>query len=303
MRIGFHLPQWGDGATRDGVVAVARKVEEVGLDAVWVADHVVLPTASTSRYPYSEETPFGPEDGFLEALTTLAVVAGATERVRLGTSVLVMPMRHPVLTAKVAATIDVLSGGRLVLAMGAGWWEEEFEALDATFAGRGVRMDEQVQVMRELWRLGTTSFSGEFYRFPELACEPRPLQPGGPPVLIGGMNPRALRRAGELGDGWHAVGVAEEVLSQGMVAVRGAAEAAGRDPDRVQLSTSTVLPGDDERTLRRLLRLARIGVSDVVLDVPGKTIAEICQIIEGFAENTLPRVRDETESGPKTRSP
>jgi probable F420-dependent oxidoreductase len=296
VRIGFHLPQWGADANRDGVITVARAVEEAGLDSVWVADHLVLPTASASSYPYNSETPFGPRDGFLEALTVLSVVAGATERVLLGTSVLVLPMRQPVVTAKVVATLDVLSGGRTVLATGAGWWKEEFEALGAPFDRRGRRFDEQIRVLRALWEKGTTRFDGEFHTFDEIACEPRPVQPGGPPILIGGMGRPAWRRAAELGDGWHAVGVHAETLTEGMAEIARHAESRDRDPGEIALSTSTLLPDDDETALRRLVRLAGVGVSHVVLDTRAGTVSEICQAIDRFATFVLPRLRDAVAS-------
>ncbi len=295
MKVGFHVPQWGPSANREGVLAVARAVEAAGLDSVWVADHVVLPTTSRSDYPYAKNMPFKPEDGFFEALTELAVVAGATERITLGTSVMVMPMRHPVMTAKVAATIDVLSGGRLTLAMGAGWWEEEFEALDAPFPRRGKRFDEQIDLMRRLWRDGTTSFEGEFYELDEITCEPRPLQPGGPPVLIGGMGPPAWRRAARLGDGWHAVGVHQETLEEGMREIARRAEEIGRDPGEIRFSTSTVLPEDREAAIRRLRRLKRIGLSHVVLETRLDDYREICQVIQDFAEKTLPEIEERTQ--------
>ena len=123
MKIGLHVPQWGPDATRSGVLSVARAVEDAGLDSVWVADHVVYPLRSQSRYPYREEgTPFAPEEGFLDAITTLGALAGATKRVLLGTSVLVLPMREPLQVAKALATLDVLSDGRVIAGVGAGWW-------------------------------------------------------------------------------------------------------------------------------------------------------------------------------------
>ncbi|MGK2955791.1 MAG: TIGR03619 family F420-dependent LLM class oxidoreductase [Solirubrobacterales bacterium] len=302
MKIGFHVPQWGRSANREGVLAVARSVEAAGLDSVWVADHVVLPIASRSDYPYAKNLPFAPEDGFLEALTELAVIAGATERITLGTSVLVMPMRHPVMTAKVAATIDVLAEGRLTLAMGAGWWQEEFEALDAPFPKRGRRFDEQIRLMRQLWSEGTTKFDGDFYSLDEIACEPRPIRQGGPPLLIGGMGPPAWRRVAALGDGWHAVGVHEETLVEGMNEIRGRAEAAGRDFSEISFSTSTVLPEDRDTAIRRLRRLKRIGISQVILETNLSDYADICQVIEDFAAVTRPAILEETEKSQKNLS-
>jgi probable F420-dependent oxidoreductase len=292
MKIGVHLPQWGADATRSGVLSVARCAEDAGLDSVWVADHLVYPVRSESAYPYrADGTPFGPEDGFLEAFTMLAAVAGATSRVQLGTSVFVMPMREPLQIAKTVATLDVLSEGRVILGIGAGWWEEEYRALGATFARRGRRLDEQIQIVRALWRDGRLEHHGEFYDFDEVVCEPRPVQPGGPPILVGGMGAPGWRRAARLGDGWHAVGSHEETLSEGLAEVRRLAAESGREPDEVGLSTSAGLPADPERALKRLIRLGETGVRHVVLNVPGDTASEMCAAIERLASEVLPEVR------------
>lgn len=290
MKIGFHVPQWGRSADREGVLAVARAAELAGLDSIWVADHVVVPVGSDDRYPYAAETPFRPEDGFLEALTTLAVVAGACEQIRIGTSVLVLPMRHPVTTAKVAATLDVLSAGRLTLAVGAGWWRQEFEALDAAFDGRGRRFDEQIEIMRTLWSGRPVEFNGEHYSIPEVVCKPTPVDPKGPRILVGGMSGPAMRRAGRLGDGWHAVGVHAATLSEGAEKVREAAAREGRDPSHLSFSTSTVLPDEPEVAVRRMRRLSDLGIEEVVLETGLADHEEICKAIERFADTVLPEL-------------
>lgn len=293
MDIGVHVPQWGAGATRDGVLTVARAAEDAGLDSVWVADHVVFPLYGDSKYPYRRDgVPFEPEDGFLDAITTLAVVAGATTRVRLGTSSLVAPMREPLQLAKAVATLDVLSGGRAVLGFGAGWWKEEFVALGAEFEARGRRFDEQIEIMRSLWRDGRLEHHGRFYDFGEVVCEPRPLQPGGPPLLIGGMGERAQRRAALHGDGWHAIGAKVEGLVAGHSTVRRLAREAGRDPDSLVLSTSTGLPANPDDAVRRLHQLADAGVGNVVLNIPAETASEMCAAIDVLASRVVPAVRD-----------
>jgi probable F420-dependent oxidoreductase len=275
------------------VLSVARAAEDAGLDSVWVADHVVYPLGSRTRYPYgSGETPFGPDEGFLDAFVTLAAIAGATERITLGTSVLVVPMREPLQMAKAIATLDVLSGGRVALGIGSGWWVEEFDALGAQFEARGRRMDEQLAIMRALWRDGRLSHSGEFYDFAELVCEPRPLQAGGPPVLIGGMGPTGRRRAGRSGDGWHALGSHDETLAAGFAEVKRAAQEAGRNGERLMLSTSAGLPPDTEHAVARLVRLKRAGVDQVVLNVADNTAAGISAGIERLGESILPAVRE-----------
>lgn len=292
MKIGVHVPQWGRDATRDGVLSVARAAEAAGLDSVWVADHLVHPLRSATPYPYrAEGAPFAAADGFLEAFTTLAAIAGATEHIALGTSVLVLPMREPLQTAKTIATLDVLSEGRVILGVGAGWWEAEFAALGAAFERRGRRLDEQIAIMRALWRDGALAHRGEFYEFDELACEPRPLQPGGPPIWIGGMSPAGLHRAGRLGDGWHAIGSHDAGLLEQFAEVRRAARDAGRDEAEVGLSTSAGLPPEPERAVRRLARLQRAGIAQVVLNVPGNDADGICAAIERLGADVLPELR------------
>jgi probable F420-dependent oxidoreductase len=299
VKVGVHIPQWGPEATRHGVLAVARAAEAAGLDSVWVADHLAFPIKSESTYPYrSGGTPFTAEDGFLEAFTTLAAVAGATERVALGTSVFVMPMREPVQVAKTVATLDVLSGGRVILGIGAGWWEEEFRAVGARFAARGRRLDEQIAIVRALWRDGVAEHHGEFYDFDELASLPLPAQPGGPPIWIGGMGKPGWRRAATLGDGWHAVGSHDETLREGHAEVRRLAEGAGRDPESVGLTTSAGLPPEPERAVNRLVRLARAGVHHVVLNLAEDTTAAMCAAIDRLAAEVLPAVHRELAPAP-----
>jgi probable F420-dependent oxidoreductase len=292
MKIGVHVPQWGPDATRAGVLSVARAAEEAGLDSVGVADHVVHPLRSESSYPYREDgTPFAPEDGFLEAVVTLSAIAGATERVLLGTSVLVLPMREPLQVAKALATLDVLSAGRVIVGVGAGWWEEEFRALGAPFRDRGRRLDEQIGILRALWRDGALEHRGEFYEFDEVVSEPRPIQPGGPPVLVGGMRRAGRRRAGRLGDGWHALGSHDATLLEGFAEVRRVAGECGRDPADLLLSTSAGLPKEPDHAIRRLRRLEAAGVDHVVLNVAGNTAAEVQAAIGQLGSGVLPEVR------------
>ena len=298
MKIGVHVPQWGGSATRSGVLDVAQAAEVSGLDSVWVADHLVFPVKSESQYPYRPDgVPFDLQDGFLEALTELAVVAGGTSRVGLGTSVLVLPMRDPLTTAKVATTIDVLSEGRLQLALGAGWWQEEFEALGQAFAGRGARMDEQIDILRSVWSSPTFAHNGASYNFPELSCTPLPAQAGGPPLLIGGMNPAALKRAAQRGDGWHAVGADLEVFAKNRARLDDLAREAGRDPSEVIMSTSAGLSTNPDRAIGRLRDLAEVGVSQVVLNFAGGA-AEIIERIGWLAEHVLPALDREGEPQP-----
>jgi probable F420-dependent oxidoreductase len=296
VQVGIHVPQWGGAATRDGVLEVARAAEDAGLASVWVADHLAVPLTEAGSYPYtSDGPPFDASDGFLEALTTLAFAAGVTERVAIGTSVLVLPMREPVSTAKAIATLDVLSEGRMILGVGAGWWKEEFRAVDARFDARGRRLDEQIAILQALWRDGIAEHHGEFYDFDPIASLPRPVQRGGPPIWIGGDSRLGRERAAKLGDSWHAVGSYGARLRDGHAEVRRLAAECGRDRD-VALTTSCVLPADAGHAVRRLSRLAALGVEHVVVQLPARTTAEMREAIDRLVGSVIPAVERELTS-------
>jgi probable F420-dependent oxidoreductase len=299
VKIGFHLPQWGPGATPEGVRQVATTTEEAGLDSVWVADHLVYPTTTSSRYPYSPDgqTTWHPEEGFLEGFSLLSWVAACTTNVQIGMSVCVLPMRHPLLVAKSAATIDVLSGGRMVLGVGTGWWEEEIEALGVSARERGRRTDEQLEIIRAAWRDGRVSWKGDFYAFDEVVCMPRPVQEPGPPIWIGGGGPRTWRRVARLGDGWHGVGSNSATIADGQEQILRARAGTDRAAEAVHVSTSSVLPMEEEDQLRRMTRLASAGVEHVVLMQPSwNDVDDFCDRIRRFARDVVPQVRALTKA-------
>src|SRR5438105_5295750 len=207
MRYGFYLPTRGPAATRDGILALAREGERLGLHSAMIADYIVLPVESQSTYPYTLDGKHPSTGDALETFSILGVVAGATERLRLVTSVLVLPYRNPVLTAKMAASLDVLSGGRITLGVGAGWLKEEFEALNSpAFNRRGAVTDEWIVIFKQLWSEAPASFEGRFYRYSDIRCEPFPVQKPHPPIWVGGHSRAALRRTARHGDGWRPCG-------------------------------------------------------------------------------------------------
>ena len=195
MRYGFYLPTRGPTATRDAILAMARKGERLGFHSAMIADHIVFPVESQSTYPYTLDGKHPSVGDALETFSILGVVAGATERLRLVTSVLVLPYRNPVLTAKMVASLDVLSGGRVTLGVGAGWLREEFDALHSpAFDARGAVTDEWIAIFKQLWSQSPASFDGRFYRYSDIRCEPFPVQKPHPPIWIGGHSRAALRR-------------------------------------------------------------------------------------------------------------
>ena len=210
MRFGVALPNFRPFGTRDTVVAIARQAEALGYDSIWSTDVVVQTrSAEDERFAYC-----------LEALTVTSYLAALTARIQLGVSVLVLPQRNPIVVAKEAATLDALSGGRLVLGVGAGYHEAQFRWLGAEYRTRGARLDEYILAMRELWTAPEPRFQGKHVAFSDLVFSPRPARPAGPPIVIGGNSPAALRRAATLANGWHPVGLTPAQFAEGMSTIR-----------------------------------------------------------------------------------
>src|SRR5216117_2106739 len=207
MRYGFYLPTRGETATPEALEAIVTRGEALGFASVMIADHLVFPLEIKSRYPYTVSGVFPGQGDALDQLSLMAFVAAKTSTLRLVTSVMIVPYRNPVVTAKALATIDVLSRGRVTVGVGVGWLREEFAAVGAaSFERRGAVTDEYVRIFKTLWTQNPASFEGEFYRFSALRCLPQPVQKPHPPILIGGHSTPALRRAARHGDGWHPVG-------------------------------------------------------------------------------------------------
>lgn len=212
MKFGLYLIGSATGVTGppaapiadpESLAGFARHAEEVGCDSLFFADHIVFPTAKKAPYPYAGSGAYPWENEHTQLpgpLALMAFLAGVTNSLRFGTAVLVLPQRHPMLLAKQLATVDVLSGGRTELGIGAGWLADEFDALGYSFANRGARTDEYIDVMRELWANPVASFAGPTIAFEGVQLTTHPRQPGGIPIIVGGHSPPALRRAGQRGD-------------------------------------------------------------------------------------------------------
>jgi len=274
-------------ARREPIIAFARRVEALGYDSLWVSDHVVIPWRIASRYPYnaSGDFPLPPTGDFLEPLTALALVAGVTDRIALGTSVLVLPHRHPVLAAKMLATLDHLAPGRVICGAGVGWMREEIELLGAPYARRGAWSDEAIRVMRACWTEERAAFSGEFFRFEPVGCRPRPAR-GTIPIWIGGHTERAFRRVVELGDGWHAAFPTHADLGHALSRLRDACAKAGRDPATLTVSARMGLPTKQPAadTLASVRALRDIGVQHLILEPAVRDAATMTTVIERFAD-------------------
>jgi probable F420-dependent oxidoreductase len=252
---------------------MAAELESAGFESLWVSDHIVLPSEIGSRYPFAEDgrATWATDTPYFDALIALALIAEATERATIGTAVLVLPLRAPVVFAKQAASIDVASRGRLRLGVGAGWLEEEFAALDVPFAGRGRRLDEWIALIRDCWTGTPGPFKSELYRLPAgVLCLPPPAHRI--PFLVGGHSPAALRRAGSIGDGWLAQqslpGLDPGELARAVEVMRAAAAEAGRDRASLEVVLRIVeASGRSEELAARLPELASAGVDEIVVDV------------------------------------
>ena len=312
MRFGFYLPNSGPTAQPDALAEIARHGDKLGFHCLVAPDHVIEPRDISSPYPYTVGGEFGGgvrSDGeWPEQLTTLAFLAGVTQRIRLVTSVMIVPYRNPILTAKMLATLDLLSKGRLTVGVGVGWMEEEFVALDAPpFAQRGAVTNEYLRAFKELWTSDNPSFEGEFCRFSGLTFLPKPVQKPHPPIWVGGQSRRALRRAAELGDAWHPVGaipaapLEPEELAQDVATMHRYAEGAGRDPATIEVAmkaplydTQIASPGKHRRfsgtpgeVRQDVQTYEAVGVNHIIFDIRKPDLGQTLERMNWFAEEVM----------------
>jgi probable F420-dependent oxidoreductase len=314
MKVGVHLANSGVWASPESIVSLGVRAEELGFDSAWVSDHVVVPsTLDESAYPYGPPGTFSPDksQNVFEAFAVLAFIAGRTQRLEVGTSVLVLPQRQPLLVAKQWATLDALSGGRTILGVGAGWMREEFEALGVdTFDRRGAATDEAIRLYREVWtRQGDVSFEGEIYRFGPLRALPKPARPGGPPIWVGGHGRRSIRRAAELGDGWHLVRGSLDTLRTGTATLHEMLDRYGRRPEDVVVSNvlSAYAPGtapegepqeyelvgEPEQMAEKVRRYREVGAEYIVLGAfPRDSAGSMLEALDHFAREVRPLLNE-----------
>ena len=240
LTVEFPSVSYREGA--QGVARLAQAIEQIGYDHIDMFDHVVMGYPIAGRPP----GPYPPQMPILEALMALSYMAAVTSRVTLGTEVLVLPQRHPTLVAKQVSTLDTLSGGRVRLGVGVGWQESEYEALGEDFHTRGARMDEAIRLLRMCWSDAQIDFDGPHYRVMAMGCEPKPPQGGRLPIWVGGRSERALRRVGELADGWLGNQIADAQGARLAIdSIRRYAAAAGRDPATIGLQAMVASPPRD----------------------------------------------------------
>lgn len=284
MKFGV-IPPYGVGPVETGEFAAgfARLAEDHGFESLWVVEHVVMPVEYSSVYPYdpSGRSPFNAETIQPDPLIWLSYAAAATERLRLATGVLNLPQRNPLILAKEAASLDRLSGGRLELGIGVGWVREEAEALGTSFDDRGRRAEEYVEVMRMLWRERVASFHGEFVDFDRVVSEPRPVQEGGVPIVIGGHTKAAAKRAGRHGDGFFPLGVSPAKMRELRAIVDESAAAAGRDGSAIEVTT-VGLP--DAKSAQQL---ADLGVDRMIVASREADLSSAARSLEAFSRDVI----------------
>ena len=275
----MHLPHLGRDVGRDSLIGFAQTAEKIGIHSAWASDHVCWPAQFESKYPYSSDGSFPAPAGlgWLDPIGTLLFVAGCTEQIRLGFTVLILPYRQPVATAKQLATIDVVSEGRLILGVGVGWMREEAQVLGMPWDNRGRRSDEQLEIFEALFQEETPSYDGTYYSFPQVRFEPKPIQQP-LPVWVGGNSPAAFRRTARFGHAFHAAFEPLDVVEKEWEQVREACEAIARDPDEQDLSlrmfldpSETMEPaksigGSVDQMVDTIGLCQEIGITHILLD-------------------------------------
>lgn len=301
MDWGVHLPHLGRQVDRKTLVNFAQEIERLGCHSGWVSDHVCWPAEIESKYPYTDDGSFqpSPDMGWLDPISTLTFVAGCTETLRLGTTVLILPYRMPVQTAKQIVSLDVMSEGRAILGVGVGWMAEEAAVLGMPWDRRGKRSDEQLEIFHRLFTEQEPSFDGEYYSIPKVGFEPKPVQSPFP-IWVGGSTPAAFRRAARFGQAFHAAFQPREELASAWSQIQRECEAIGRDPAelsfslRIYLDPACAMPasksiaGGKDQMLETIGNLREMGISHLLLDpvarggVPGRLDA-VCAFMEDVA--------------------
>ena len=249
MNIGLSIPRLPDGP---GLRRFVQRAEQLGFESVLAGDHIILPTGGTSQYPYTADGSFSrpSDDPFLETMTLLGYLAACTEEIKLGSTVIILPYRNPVVQAKMFASLDVLTNGRMICGVGVGWLEKEFEVLGVPYAERGPMSDEFIQIFKTLWTEPDPVFHGRFYQFEGIQFYPKPVQRPHIPIWVGGHTRRALRRTAKYGDCWHTTRQTPDFVAKNLPYLHQETERAGRDPSSISIS------------LKRSLHFTDLGVGE-----------------------------------------
>jgi len=273
MKFGLMYANAGPFAFPEMLTHLATTAERCGVESIWAVEHVVIPVGYKSTYPYdpSGKIPAPEQVPMPDPLLALAYAAAVTKTLRLATGILILPQRHPIYVAKEVASLDVLSGGRLILGIGIGWLEEEFAALGIPFAERAARTAEMVRAMRSLWKPEPEPFAGKFFRWGLLESHPKPVQQPGVPIVVGGHTELAARRAARYGDGFFPGVTDDEKLTWLLGVMRDECAKLGRDPGTIEVTSGRAVPDVDNVKHLRDLGVSRFMVPPPAFDPDGIT--------------------------------
>jgi probable F420-dependent oxidoreductase len=284
MRKGYTNPEWAR--------PFLRMLEDAGVESVWTVEHPIVAENYEKLYEYSEDgtAPFAPDTEMCDPLEWLAFAAGATSRLKLGTGVLLLPLHAPIVLAKRVATLDAMSGGRVLLGVGMGWQREEYQTIGVPYEERGKRLDDGINAVRALWTQSPATYHGQFYNFTRVHSDPKPTQKGGVPILIGGSSDLAARRAGRVGDGFYPHAISPDDLAIRIETMRAAAREAGRDPDRIEISVSPAAwKFGASADLGIMKAYANVGVSRVIM-MADEAMSTDPRAVERFVKKVLNEV-------------
>jgi probable F420-dependent oxidoreductase len=297
VKFGLRLPGAGPYAGPEAITAFAQKAEELGFDALFMTDHVALPTNLQTKYPYRADGKFfwPPETPYLDTILVLTWAAAATERIQVGTSVLIAGWHAPVNTAKAFATLDLLNGGRTICAIGTGWMKEQFDILGSPFEERGPRTTEYIRLLKHLWSEDEVDFHGDFWNYSGFKFYPHPVAlPGRPsiPIWHGGKSDPVLRRVAKVADGWHPLYINPDELEQKLEKLERLLADEGRTMDEITLSARPV----DQATMdeETIARYASLGVEMLVLDTSfdHDSLADVLEELDRLADQLMPFAAD-----------
>jgi probable F420-dependent oxidoreductase len=280
MNVGIMYANAGPLSQPEAGGALARLAEDAGFESLWTVEHVVMPAGYESTYPYSADgrMPGGEDVDIADPLVWLAWVGAQTSRIKLATGILILPQRNPLVLAKEVATLDRLTGGRMVLGVGIGWLREEFDALGVPFEERGARTEEHIHALRAAWTQDSPTFEGRFVSFRGAKSNPKPVQDRGVPIVVGGHSEGAARRAGRVGDGFFPGRGNYETIAHLVGVMRKAAEEAGRDPESVEVTCAARFDAEGVK------RLADLGVSRLMVPPPGFDVSTLEEQLPRLAE-------------------
>lgn len=288
MKFGLMFANTGPFSYPESLARLAQAAEERGIESLWTVEHVVIPVGYKSPYPYSRsgKIPGAESVSIPDPLLPLAFVAAVTKTIRLGTGILILPQRHPVYVAKEVATLDVLSNGRAILGIGSGWLAEEFAAVGVPFGERGARTDESIRAIRSLWQASPAPFSGRFYRWPAVESNPKPMQSGGVPIVIGGHSEPAARRAARFGDGFFPARGDHETLTRLFSVLRDECAKVGRKPAEIELTTGAGSKTDVDA----VKRYQEMGVRRLMISPAGFDEESVRKGLDEFAERVIAKL-------------